>query len=167
MGLDQTCTGYLHALLAVKPVYGWGWSRLDDPDKPVDYEVNGAPTPFHGRVRDFFSYRGELRGVVGRIEQTGHIYDGFWVVVSTRVTGIYNFTDNIPYCDIQIGPNRPVGSWPGFKSGAPIVGGYGFIGESHQRIQEYEAMRIKRWEESAHDKKRHLTADAPDANRAE
>jgi hypothetical protein len=139
MGLEQSCKSYVGSLVAVKPVWGWGWSRLDAPEVPVPAEVNGVPRPFHCRVKDFFCFQDELRGVIGKVEGSGHIYDGLWVVFSTRVVGTYNFTDRLPYCDVQLGSVMPVGEWPEFTSGSPIVNGYGFVGASLRHIEEHDA----------------------------
>jgi len=139
MGLEESCKSYLGSLVAVKPVYGWGWSRLDAPEIPVPAEVNGVPRSFHCRIKDFFYFQGELRGAVGSIEEQGHIYDGLWIIFSTRVVGIHNFTDLLPHCDVQIGPVVPAGEWPEFTSGSPIVNGYGFVGASLRCIEENDA----------------------------
>ena len=139
MGLEESCQAYLGSLVVVKPVYGWGWSRLDAPEIPVPAEVDGVPRPFHCRIRDFFYFRDELRGATGRVEESGHVYDGLWVVFSTRMAGTYEFTDNPPYCDVQIGSDTPVGEWPEFTSGSPIVNGFGYVGKSLRRIEENNA----------------------------
>jgi hypothetical protein len=142
MGLEESCNSYLGGLVAVKPVYGWGWSRLDAPEIPVPAEVNGVPRPFHCRIQDFFYFRGELRGATGRIEESGHTYDGLWAVFYTRLVGTYDFTNNLPHCDIQIGPGVPVGEWPEFGHGSPIVNGYCFVGASLMRIIENHARML-------------------------
>jgi hypothetical protein len=139
MSLEETCKDYKGRLVAVKPVYGWGWSRLDAPEIPVPAEVNGVPRPFHCLIKEFFLYQGALRGAVGVIAEPGHTYDGLWVVFYTRLVGIYDFTDSLPHCDVQIGAAVPVGEWPEFTSGAPIVNGYGFVGASLRHLNEYEA----------------------------
>ena len=90
MGLNENCKTYLNEFVAFKPEYGWGWTRLDAPESRVPAQVNGVPFPFHCRIRDFFDFRGELRGFVGRVEQAEHIYNGLLVVVSTRVVGTFN-----------------------------------------------------------------------------
>ena len=139
MGLDLSAETYRGRLLAVKPVYGWGWSRLDAPEIPVPAQTNGVPHSFHCRIQHFFSFYGELRGAVGVIEEPGHIYDGLCVVFSTRVMGMHNFIDSLTYCDMHIGLGAPVGEWPAFVSGSPIVNGYGFVGESLKAIEENDA----------------------------
>ena len=40
MGLDESCEKYLGCLVAVKPIYGWGWSRVDAPEVSVPAEIN-------------------------------------------------------------------------------------------------------------------------------
>src|SRR5687768_13565060 len=112
MGLDPSSENYQGNLVVVKPVYGWGWSRLDAPEIPVPTGVNGVPHPFHCRIHQFFYFQNELRGALAVIEEFSHIYDGLWVVFYTRVMGIHDFVYNLPYCNIQIGPDAPVGEWP-------------------------------------------------------
>ena len=146
MGLEESCKSYLGKSVAVKPVYGWGWSRLDAPEIPVPAEFNGVPRPFHCRILGFFYFGEELRGAIGRIEEPGHIYDGLWVVFSTRVVGVHNFTDHLPYCDVQIGSVAPGGEWPEFTSGSPIINGYGYVGESFRHIEENDARVLAQWE---------------------
>src|SRR5687767_1057085 len=100
MGFDPSAENHRCKLVAVKPVYGWGWSRLDAPEIPVPAQINGVPHPFHCRIEHFFAFQGELRGAVGIIEEPGHIYQGLWVIFSTRVIGSHNFVNSLPYCDI-------------------------------------------------------------------
>ena len=76
------------------------------------------------------------------IQESAHIYDGLWVVFSTRVIGTYDFTNNLTYCDIQIGQDAPVGEWPEFLSGSPIVNGYGFVGESLRHVEENDVRMV-------------------------
>ena len=139
MGLDLSAEKYRGNLIAVKPVYGWGWSRLDVPDLPVPAQINGVPHAFHCRIQHFFSFHDELRGAVAVIEEPGHIYDGLWVVFSTRAIGSHDLVNNLPYCDIHIGSDAPVGEWPEIVSGSPIVNGYGYVGESLGDIEENDA----------------------------
>ena len=136
MGLDETCKTYLGELIIFKPEYGQGWSRLDAPDIPVPAQINGVPFPFHCRIEKFFDFHGELRGFVGRVEQTEHIYDGLRVIINTRVVGTFNFTDALPRCDIQLGTVEPSGEFPQFVSGSPIVNGFGVVGATSEHIAE-------------------------------
>lgn len=136
MGLEESCKNYLGKLVAFKPEYGWGWTRLDAPDVRVPAQVNGVPFPFHCSIQEFFDFHGEVRGFIGRVEQPEHIYDSLFVVINTRVIGIFNFTDNLPHCDVQLGADEPSGEFPTFVSGSPIVNGFGVVGASLQHIAE-------------------------------
>ncbi len=136
MGLEENCKTYLGKLVVAKPEYGWGWTRLDAPEIPVPAQVNGVPFPFLCRIERFFDFRGELRGFVGRVEQVEHIYDNLFVVIYTRIVGTFNFTDNLPHCDIQLGADEPSGEFPEFVSGSPIVNGYGTVGTTFEHIAE-------------------------------
>lgn len=142
MGLEPSCKTYAGSLVAVEPVYGWGWYRLDAPEIPVSAESQGVPRPFHCRIQDFFCFQNEVRGAIGRVEEAGHSYDDLWVVFSTRVNGDHNFIDRLPYCDVQLGAIAPVGEWPEFTSGSPIVSGYGFVGASFRQLAEHDAKML-------------------------
>src|SRR5262245_20506540 len=142
MPLQEACTSFLGDLLVVKPVYGWGWSRLDAPEIPVPAEINGVPRPFHCRVREFFYFRNELRGAIGTIEESGHIYDRHCVIFWTRTIGMHNFIDSLPYCNVEIGSVAPVGEWPEFRSGSPMINGYGIVGASLEHIKVNEARTL-------------------------
>jgi hypothetical protein len=146
VGLDQSCLIYFDDLIAVKPVYGWGWSRLDAPEIPVPNQINGVPYPFHCRIKDFFYYKGELRGAVCKIEETEHIYNNHWIVFYNRTEGTFNFNDNLPYCNLEIGSSIPQlkGEWHEFTSGSPIVNGYAFVGASIKHIEEFDARMLER-----------------------
>jgi hypothetical protein len=134
MGFEPLIEYYRGSLVIVNPVYGWGWARVDAPEIPVAAQSNGVLYPFHRRIQHFFCWQNELRGAVAGIEEPDHIYDGLLVIFSPRVTGIHNFTTHIPCCDIQIGSVAPVGEWPEFLSGSPIINGYGFVGESLEAV---------------------------------
>jgi len=138
MGLEENCKTYLGKLVAAKPVYGWGWTRLDAPEIPVPAQINGVPFPFQCRIEKFFDSEDELRGFIGRVEQAEHIYDGLRVSIYTRVVGTFNFTDALPYCNFQLGTDEPSGEFLQFVSGSPIVNGYGFVGATFEHITEYD-----------------------------
>jgi hypothetical protein len=136
MSLEESCTTYLRKLIVVKPIYGWGWTRPDAPEIAVPNETNGVPFHFRSRIQDFFFFEGELRGAVGKIEEEDHIYNCLWVVFYTRFTGQFNFTNNLPYCNLQIGSSAPslCGDWHEFTTGSPVINGYCIVGESVETI---------------------------------
>jgi len=146
MALDEICLSYLEKLIIIKPVYGWGWTRIDAPEIPVPSEINGVPYPFHCRIKDFFRFKNELRGSVGSIEEAGCIYHGLWIIFYTRTVGVFNFTGDLPYCNLQIGSQIPdlPGEWPEFTFGRPIINGYAFVGESLKHVEEFDAKLFSR-----------------------
>lgn len=107
MGLDESCEDYLNNLVLVKPVYGWGWTRVDAPEIPVPAEVNGVPRPFNCRITEFINYQGKMIGAIGKIEEMTHIYDSLWTFFYLRVSGKFNFTDKAGYYNLEIGSQPP------------------------------------------------------------
>ena len=148
--LDESCETYLHELVLVKPVYGWGWTRLDAPDISVPAEINGVPFPFKCRITEFLYHHNRPNGALGRIEESNHIYDNLWMFFYLRVQGIFNFTDEIGYYNLEIGSPPPEivekDESLEFKSGEPIVNGYAHIAESLRHIERYDARQIEKWE---------------------
>lgn len=141
MGLDESCLDYWGGLIAVKPVAGWGWSRLDAPEIPVPNQINGVPFPFHCYFETPLYFDGELRGAACRIEETGHIYNKFWMFFYNRTCGIFDFEERLPYCNLEISPKIPTvrRAWFDFTSGVPLVNGYAFAGASIKHIEEHHA----------------------------
>lgn len=150
MGLDSSCKEYLNRIVLVKLVYGFGWSRIDAPDITVPNEVNGVPCPFNCRINDFIYYENRLVGAVGYIEEIQHIYTHLWTFFYLREQGIFNFTDEIGYYNVEIGqqfPEIPVGKeWYEFTSGSPIIFGFGMVGESFRHIEKYRERQNEKWE---------------------
>ena len=150
MGLAKSCEGFLNNVVLVKPVYGWGWARFDKPEIPVPAEVNGVPLPLNGRITEFCYHHSELNGAIGKIEAANHIYDSLWTFFYLRVQGMFNFTDEIGYYNIEIGSHPPEVSdekdWLKFTLGSPIVNGYAHIAESFHLIKKYEARQHEKWE---------------------
>lgn len=150
MGLDKSCESYLDNFVVVKPVYGWGWTRLDAPEIRVPAEVNGVPRPFNCRITEFLYYQNELNGAVGKIVEANHIYNNLWIFFYLRMKGSFNFTDEIGYYNIEIGsrkPDTPAGKgWLEFTAGSPIINGFAKVAESFQRIEKYDERQTEKWE---------------------
>src|SRR4051812_13216729 len=87
VSLPESSRDNVGRLLCFGPLHGWGWFRLDTGgDKaPTDYGEIDTAGPFHIRVRRFFTFQGELRGIVGRVEQPGHLFDGWWAATWTML----------------------------------------------------------------------------------
>ncbi len=131
---------YIGGLLYLKPGYGWGWYFSDGDAAPVglDYEIVDRAGPFHIRVSRFFVFHGELRGVIGKVEQEGHFLHGYWVACGEMSAGTHNFTDELSMrCDLSIGPAEPSGEWPLVQGCSPIYGGYGILAEDENSINRY------------------------------
>jgi len=143
MSLATSSRDYEGQILCYTPGYGWGWSRLDKSgdDAAVDYVEVDRAGPFHIRVHRLFSIQGELRGIVGRVEQPGHLFDGLWVATWTMMEGDFDFVSKL--ClrwDIELGPVEPSGdNWPEFRDASPVFCGYGVLAVSHEAAARFMA----------------------------
>jgi hypothetical protein len=150
MGLNNSCLSYINQQVVIKPVYGWGWSCTNSPEIPIPADINGVPFPFSCRIKSFFYIDEELMGAVAFIEAEEHIYNGYWIIFHLRVSGIYNFTNEIAYYNVEIGYHMPDikngKEWPEFKHGSAYVNGYGRIGRTIQEIEKYENREKEKWE---------------------
>src|SRR5262249_3351576 len=129
---------YVGALVCVRPTYGWGWHRADDPTAKVDFTLIHSAGDFELRIEKLFSCGDELRGISGQAHATGHPFDEFRVVCATMLVGEYNLRDRL--CvrwDLQIGKGEPQGEWPEINSGGPSWGGYGIVAESAAMIDKW------------------------------
>ena len=122
MGLDDSVLPYVGRMLEVRPFYGWGWNgNVEEPAPPAEFMM---------RLVRLWSTQGERRGGVGRVEQPGHPFDGFWVVFSTRHVGTFDFADKPAHYNMSISPNVPVDrddGWPAMDGAPPHVAGYAQI----------------------------------------
>ena len=150
MSLYKSCQSYLNKMVVVKPIFGWGWTRLDAPEIRIPAEVNGVPRPFNCLITQFLYHLNKPNGAVGRIVEENHIYNNLWTFFYLRVAGIFNFTDELGYYNLEIGsqmPKIPAGKeWLEFTSGSPIVNGYAIVAESLQRIKKYDELQTEKWE---------------------
>src|SRR5438477_2238501 len=146
MSLPQSSRTYEGQLLCCKPNHGWGWYRLGvrDDDRFIDYAEIDAAGAFHIRVNRFFTFEGELRGLVGRVEQAEHMFDGLWAATWTMLVGEFDFVERLCWrWDIELGPAEPRGDeWPAVPNTPPAYAGYGVLAVSHAAIARFwEGMR--------------------------
>lgn len=97
--LGYAATTAIGKLLTFKTEYGYGWfgtSRADE-----------YPDPFQARLLRFFEWRGNRRGGIAKVEQSGHACDGMWVLFATRHVGIFNFTDCIEHYNVALLTREP------------------------------------------------------------
>ena len=136
MGLEQSCIILLNKRVTVQPSYGWGWCWINEANNTSLSSVETPPV-FHCLIQRFFSFLGELRGFAGIIEESEHIYNGYHIVVSTRIEGTFNFKQNLPFCDLVLGREEPSGTWPEFPLEAIVLRGYGYVGESIETLESF------------------------------
>lgn len=144
MSLPESVRGYQGQRLCFQPWYGWGWFRLDaDGDKaPLDYGEVDRAGGFHIRVHRFFTFQGELRGLVGRVEQAGHLFDGLWAATWTMLVGDFDLTTHLCWrWDIELGPTEPTGdTWPAEPVTEPAYfGSGGVLAVSRDAIEAWRA----------------------------
>ena len=141
MSLATSSLSYEGQLLCYRPGYGWGWSRLDKSgdDVSVEYDEVESAGAFHIRVQRFFSFQGELRGIVGRVEEPGHMFNGLWAATWTMLVGDYDFVEKLCHrWDIELGPVEPSGDdWPQIRDASPIYSGYGVLAVSQDAVVRY------------------------------
>jgi hypothetical protein len=80
--------------LAIKPIYGWGWSGPEGPpalDVPEPFDLD-APIVKQGTPFEI---------ALGHVQVTGHPLDGLWIWLSPRHTPFDGF------CNLQAFDKRP------------------------------------------------------------
>jgi hypothetical protein len=131
VSLPESIRSYKGELLCFGPCNGWGWFQLDASGEKasIDYGEIDKAGDFHIRVHRFFSFQGELRGIVGRVEQAGHLFDGLWATTWTMLVGEFNLTDKLCWrWDIELGPREPTGDdWPAEPDKPPAWFGLGGV----------------------------------------
>jgi hypothetical protein len=126
-------------LVCFEPWFGWGWYRLgvSEEDRFLDYATVDAAGVFHIRVRRFFDYEGEPRGLVGQVEQAGHLFHGLWAATWTMCVGEFDLAKRLcTRWDIELGPTEPrIEGWPISPDTPPAFAGHGgVLAESHAAI---------------------------------
>ena len=143
MTLPSSVRKYEGQLLCFEPWYGWGWDRLgvSEEERFIDYATIEAAGVFHIRVRRVFDADGEPRGVVGQVEQVGHLFDGLWIATWTMLVGEFDLTDNLCWrWDCELGPCEPpfVDGWPTSPEAPPAFAGRGgVLSESQAAIMAF------------------------------
>jgi len=144
MAIEADPNSYVGSLLWLRPTYGWGWVRLDDPEQTIDYSAINQGGDFGVRVQSFFSLKGELRGLVGRVEQVAHQFNDQWIVCGEMHAGTHDFESRL--ClrwDLDIGLGLRDAEWPEIAPGGPIIHGSGILALSSDHIDWY--YKAKGW----------------------
>lgn len=146
--LEAACEQYVGRALFVEPHYGFGW--VHPPGSPFGH---GATPPFRVRVERVYSYQSQRRGIVARVTEPGFVYDGFWLVSTTRHLGVWNFTDRPATYNLLLCPEEPAEGkpedrpeyshlWPVWHlRGQPQASGFARIAESLECCSAYDARR--------------------------
>ena len=105
--LDDSCEKYLEKVLLVETHYGWGWSFPENINKISSNKDMEAIPNFKIRLLEFFKENeNDRRGGNGVIEDNTCKYNGCKIVFSTRYSGIFNFDNDFPECNISIYANE-------------------------------------------------------------
>jgi hypothetical protein len=134
-GIEEESSKYIGQSLFVTPFYGWGWCRMDPGAPQLSYEESAGPKPFHLRLESLGKDGNSFRYGIGRIEEEGHEYNGFWAEFSVRHIGRFNFTDRVGAYNISIGPEKDakgIQEHSFVLTGSPLLGGFAEI-KAHER----------------------------------
>jgi hypothetical protein len=118
---------------------------VSEVDRFLDYATIDAAGVFHIRVRRVFDVEGQPRGLVGQVEQVGHLFDGLWAATWTMCVGAFDLVERL--CgrwDIKLGPTEPriENGWPISPDTAPAFAGHGgVLAESHAAIRAFRERR--------------------------
>jgi hypothetical protein len=131
VSLAESSRSYAGQLLCFEPWRGWGWFQLDMSGEkvPIDYDAVDQAGSFHIRVHRFFAADGELRGIIGRVEQPRHLFDGMWAATWTMLVGDFDLTNNLCWrWDMDLSPVEPSGDeWPTEPVAPPAYFGTGGV----------------------------------------
>jgi hypothetical protein len=137
MPLAEKSRLYKGRIVWIKPIYGWGWSRLDltGPTSAVDYSTVERAGLLSCRIEEFFETKSQLQGFIGRLEESATVFSASWIVATVMAEGLYDFTENLgSRYDLELGNNSPTGDPPHIRSNEPVYGGFGIVGDSPERF---------------------------------
>ena len=100
MSLSESCRDYIGYTLYVTTHYGWGWSGS---------QINSLEVleKFELSLESLWSWRGELRGGIGKVVTEGHKAQGWWVTFATRHSRIYDFDSVVGLYNLSLGGAKP------------------------------------------------------------
>jgi hypothetical protein len=108
--------------------------------RPLSLPEVDTAGAFHIRVPRIFDFQGEPRGVVGRVEESGHLFDGLWAATWTMIVGEFDLDTRLcPRWDIELGPTEPSDDeWPSSPDMPPAYAGHGgILAVSHAAIKRF------------------------------
>lgn len=86
---------YIGRLLYLEPTVQPDWKQWNSPHSPAEMAHPQAWGGFSVRVRYFLTLHAAnvWCGLVGRVEQEGHLFDRLWIGCSVNYQGYPDFTD--------------------------------------------------------------------------
>jgi hypothetical protein len=154
MPLESSNRRVLGNTVYCTPIEYYGWSsaqRSEAEPRPVP-----VPKPFHARISELHNHAGELRALVGSIQDPGHPFDQLWAAFCIRDSYLseeaegkmfFDLTSNLGKYNIAIGsqkPNveidfaRPMIEWVRIE-GCPVVHGFGYLSEAKISLDQIHA----------------------------
>jgi len=106
--------------LLVSAVYG-GHFLPDDDDEDA-YGEKFVRNNFHIELDAFWAHQGLRYGGVGRVTDSNHICNGYWVIFSIYKAGVFDFNQSVGTYIVRLGAEKYTfwnDCWPIFKSGSP------------------------------------------------
>ena len=135
--LVEACLSFLGGDVCIWPTYGWGWRRDGAPLGRIEYApIDGAH--FMVRAERFFHFRGELRGLVGVVTESAHVFSGMHVVAAEMIANEHDFTERLCHrYDLTLGPAMATcDEWPCIE-GERVIEGYGIVAASKAHIETF------------------------------
>ncbi len=123
---------YIDRLLFLEPTDIPRWQQSIQPDDFIGFAQMQTLSGFHVRVRYFLTlYATDTwGGVVGRVEQAGHVFDGLWIGCNVNYQGYPDFTERLRKSWCKVGPYRPKRPSMYIPTGLPLYVGPGVLAEN-------------------------------------
>lgn len=154
MPLKSSCRRVLGNTVFCTPVEYYGWSSAEGSES--DLRSAPVPKPFHVRITELHDHAGELRALVGSIQEPDHPFDQLWVAFCIRDSYLseeaegkmfFDLTSNLGKYNISIGPQKPrveidfakpMVEWVQIE-GQPVVHGFSYLSESETSLDQIYA----------------------------
>jgi hypothetical protein len=136
------------------PVEYYGWSSAEENES--EFRPAPVPKPFRARISELHDHAGELRALVGSIEEPGHSFDQLWVVFCIRDSYLseeaegktfFDLTSHLGKYNIAVGSQKPrvkidfakpMVEWVQIE-GRPAIHGFGYLSESETSLDKIYA----------------------------
>ncbi len=133
------CLEFAGKIIYCRPSLEMGWLRLDATGvRPLSGARLEFPQPFRLRALDFFSVAGKPRGVLGRVAEPGHPFDGLFVVAGTGEGGPFGLENHLcTRWDIEVGEGPIFGEgYRRIELVSQVHTGFGVISSSQAALDQ-------------------------------